>query len=250
MKSHTDASAVATVYNQFGQQYHDSRKQGHGRLFNEYLDMPATFSLLPDSLQGKKILDAGCGSGMYSRLLAQKAAVVTGVDISEKMIGIAQKETPPELSIQYSVGNLYSLPFSDKEFDLILCNYVLENIEDIGKVFKEFFRVLRSKSECIFSISHPLRAQSKKQIVDGKEEWVIADYFEEGMRMSDFGGGMMVPKYKRTLESYVKALTDAGFVISALLEPRPTPEGCTVDPENYEKAMRLPQLLTVKIVKV
>ena len=87
-----DAKIIADIYNKFGQAYHDSRKQDHGRLFNEYLDMPATFSLLPE-LKGKNVLDAGCGSGIYSRLLAQSGASVRGIDISDKMIGIAKKET-------------------------------------------------------------------------------------------------------------------------------------------------------------
>ncbi len=242
-----DAKKIAHVYDEFGQAYHNSRRGGHGRLFNEYIDIPSTLYLLPKNLKGKKVLDAGCGSGIYTQLLAQKGAIVTGIDISRKMIEIARKETPKELNVKYYVGNLYDLPFENKTFNLIICTYVLENIKNLAPVCEEFHRVLTKKGECIVTISHPIRAQSEKVDMGGKEVWVITDYFKKGMRDSDFGGGMMVPKYKRTLEDYMQAFLSAGFVLTNLLEPRPTRKGKEVDAVGYEKAMRLPQLLALKL---
>lgn len=244
-----DADEIAKVYNQHGQAYHQSRKSGHGRLFNELLDMPTTLSLLPERLDGYTLLDAGCGSGIYGQQLARRRAQVTGIDISKEMIEIAKKETPPDLKITYQVGNLYELPYKDSTFDFIICAYVLENIEDIARVFKEFYRVLKDEGKCIFSISHPLRALSEKVNRDGKEAWLITNYFDRSMRKSDFGSGMIVLKYKRPLEDYVKAFKNAGFLMEDLREPIPVKEGREVDPINYEKARRLPQLLTMKLVK-
>ena len=78
----------------------------------------------------------------------------------------------------------------------------------------------------------------------------MENYFEEGMRQSDFGGGMIVPKYKRPLETYVKALKSAGFFISDISEPQPIKKGKKIDVKGYETAMRLPQVLTVKLIKL
>lgn len=245
-----DAQTIAGLYNQFGQQYHDARTKGAGSLYNEFLDMPATMSLLPKNLKGLCALDAGCGSGIYCRLLAARGAVVTGIDVSETMIQIARKQTPVSSKITYVNGSLSTLPFEDSSFDLILCTYVLENIENISQVFAEFYRVITKNGECIFSISHPLRALSDKQTINGQETWVISNYFKEGMRQTELCGVMTVPKYTRTLETYVGAFTSAGFVLSSLLEARPVPEGKKIDPEKYATSMRLPQLLTVKLVKL
>jgi len=244
-----DSQAIAEVYNQHGAAYHQSRKGTSGRLHNEFIDMPATLSLLAASLKGKKILDAGCGSGIYSTLLAQKGAVVTGVDISSKMIEIAKKELPGKVAVTYLVGDLYDLPVKDQEFDIIVCAYVLENVEKLAPVFAEFNRVLKSKGNCVFSISHPLRANSKKIEKDGKQVWQVEDYFDRSLRHSDFGNGMIVPKYKRTLEDYVTALSGAGFLVKKILEPQPIKAGQKVDPVGYENAMRLPEILTVEIIK-
>lgn len=245
-----DSKEIAEVYNKFGRYYHDSRKNDSGRLYNEYIDIPATLSLLPDNVKNLKVLDAGCGSGIYANMVAKRGAKVVGIDVSEEMIKIASEETPKELGVEYTVGDLYKLPFQDGSFNLIICTYVLENIESLDKVFDEFNRVLTPQGRCILSISHPLRAQSTKSKKEDKEIWVIEDYYEAGMRKSDFGSGMIVPKYKRTLEEYVKAIKKSGFVVTDLLEPRPVKEGKDVDPVNYEKAMRLPQLLVMELKKI
>ncbi len=244
-----DPQEIADIYNQFGRTYHESRQSASGRLHNEYIDMPATWSLLPTDLTGKMILDAGCGSGIYAKLLAEKGATVYGVDISEEMIKIAKEETPPALTITYSVGDVQKLQFNDASMDIILATYVLENVPDLQKTFQEFYRVLKPGGSFIASMSHPLRAASTQNTADDKEIWMVTNYFEEGVRTSDFGGGMMVPKHKRTMQEYVETATAAGFTLKHLLEPTPTPEGKAVDEKGYEVAMRLPQILTIQLTK-
>lgn len=244
-----DARTIADIYNEFGESYHNSRKKASGRLHNEFIDVPTTIFLLPSDLKKTRILDAGCGSGIYAKMMAEKGANVTGIDVSSKMLEIAQRETPEEYQITYLIGDLYNLPFGNNSFDIVICTYVLENIKDILKIFQEFYRVLVPNGICIFSISHPIRANSVKESKDGKEVWTITDYFDEGMRLSDFGDGMVVPKYKRSIQSYVTALSSAGFVIQSILEPQPDEGGKQVDEKGYEKAMRLPQLLAMRLLK-
>lgn len=245
-----DSETIGAIYDQFGESYHQSRRNASGRLFNECIDMPATFSLLPTDLTGKRILDAGCGSGIYAQRLAERGAQVTGIDASRKMIEIAEREKPISLEINYLVGDLYDLPFQQEFFDGIICTYVLENVELLPTVFDEFYRVLKKGGFCIFTISHPFRAYADRVDQQGKEVWFLENYFERGVRQSNFGDGMIVPKYKRPLEDYVKACTSAGFVIKQLIEPRPVASGQQIDPRNYEIAMRLPQLMALELEKL
>lgn len=240
---------INEVYEKFGQQYHDSRKKGSGRLYNEYTEMPGTFSLLPKNLSNKIILDAGCGSGIYATILAKKKAKVVGVDISAKMIEIANKETPKNLGVQYKVGDISTLPFPKAKFDVVVCSYVIENVKEITKVFSEFNRVLKKNGVCVFSVSHPLRAQGLPVKVNGTMGRVISNYFEGGMRQSDFGHGMVVPKYKRTLEQYIKSIKKSGFVLEDLAEPKPLLGGKKLDPEGYEVGTRIPSVLIVRLIK-
>ncbi len=240
---------IRELYNKCGQEYHDSRREGPGRLHNEYIDQPALLKLLPKSLKNQRVLDAGCGSGLTSTLLAKRGAAVTGIDLSPTMIEIAEKETPARLPIEYLVGSITRLPFANNSFHLITCMYVLENIKNLSHVFKEFHRVLKPKGTVIFSISHPIKAQSTGMDPLGKKVRMIEDYFSSGIREADFGHGMIVPKFRRPLEAYTTAISKTGFLISELREPRPISAGKKVAPEGYEIASRLPQLLTMKLVK-
>lgn len=243
------SSQIAKIYNKHGRDYHQSRKEGKGRLNNEYIDIPTTFSLLPKNLKGSKVLDAGCGSGLYANKLAKKGAKVFGIDISTEMIKIAKEETPKKLGIEYVVSNLEKIKFKNNSFDIIICSYVLENIISIDKVFKEFYRILKKNGYCIFSMSHPLKAQSISTTIKGKKVRIIENYFEKGIRYPNFGNGMIVPKFKRPFEEYAKAINKAGFLISNILEPRPLAIAKKIDPNGYESANRIPEIITVKIVK-
>ena len=70
-----------------------------------------------DALEtGKKVLDICCASGTNSKILYEKGASVTGVDISKEMINITKKRVP---SIIFKVANMKHLPFSDNSFDVL-----------------------------------------------------------------------------------------------------------------------------------
>ena len=57
---------------------------------NALYERPATLSLLPP-VQGKRVLDAGCGPGVYAKLLASRGAMVVGFDRSPKMVALAKE---------------------------------------------------------------------------------------------------------------------------------------------------------------
>lgn len=247
-QSHGDAEEIARVYNQHGKAYHASRAK-KGRFFNEFLEMPATLSLIPDELTGKTLLDAGCGSGHYTRIMAERGAEVIGVDVSATMVDIAREETSEYKNIVYKVGDIYQLDLQNESMDWIICNYVIENVQDVDVVFAEFKRVLKPGGCCVFSISHPLRGTAEKELLDDSEVWKLKNYYDKGVRISDFGQGMKVKKYKRTIADYLNAAIEQGFVIKHVLEPQPIPSGEKNDAIAYEMAMRLPQLLIVKMFK-
>jgi len=100
---------------------------------------------------GAKVLDAGCGIGGSSRILAQEFKFnVTGIDIVEEFIATAQFLT--ELTgknhdfnnlIEFKQGSILEIPFPDGEYDAVLSQHTLMNIQEKDVVFKEFSRVLK-----------------------------------------------------------------------------------------------------------
>lgn len=90
---------------------------------------------------GKRVLDAGCGIGYGSNMLAGSgAAEVAGVDIAEPIIEVARQSAAP--GVTFSTGDVAALPFGSDSFDLVVCFEVIEHVEDTDAVLDELARVL------------------------------------------------------------------------------------------------------------
>ena len=121
---------------------------------NAYYERPATLSLLPE-VSGRRVLDAGCGSGVYSEWLLAHGAEVVGIDASPRMVDFARERTGGKATCH--VADLGApLPFLEREsFDIVVSPLVLEYIADWRAVFAEFHRILRPAGHVVFSVTHP-----------------------------------------------------------------------------------------------
>ena len=113
------------------------------------IELLKKINLAPDAL----VLDAGCGIGGSSRLLARQFdCQVIGIDLSDKFIPAANFLTQCmalENLVSFQQGSILDLPFEKNTFDAILCQHVLMNIKDKSKAVKEFFRVLKPGGKLI-----------------------------------------------------------------------------------------------------
>ncbi len=86
-------------------------------VYRDYLNTPAFFAMLP-SVEGLAGLDIGCGEGHNTRLLSERGARVTAIDIAEVFIAHAQEaENENPLGIDYQVASAVDLSFPDASFD-------------------------------------------------------------------------------------------------------------------------------------
>jgi 2-polyprenyl-3-methyl-5-hydroxy-6-metoxy-1,4-benzoquinol methylase len=99
---------------------------------------------------GLKVLDAACGEGYGSALLATVAASVTGVDVSPQAIEHARSRYSGN-SLEYRVADCLDLPFDDGTFDCVVSFETLEHLEAHDGLMKEFRRVLKPKGFLIIS---------------------------------------------------------------------------------------------------
>jgi SAM-dependent methyltransferase len=105
--------------------------------------------------RGLKVLDAGCGTGYGLRILQEAgAARVVGVDISADAVAQASEAISDE-HIEVLQADLKELPFSDGEFDLIVCFEVIEHVLERGTILDELTRILAA--EGVLCISTPNR---------------------------------------------------------------------------------------------
>jgi len=103
---------------------------------------------------GDKILDAGCGIGLYGFEYALKNKVsVTGVDLSKDKIKNAEelKESLRINNIKFLRGDLTNLDFEDESFDFVICSDVLEHIPNDQKAMKEIGRVLKKNGTLLLT---------------------------------------------------------------------------------------------------
>ncbi|MFW6053619.1 MAG: class I SAM-dependent methyltransferase, partial [Persicimonas sp.] len=104
---------------------------------NAYLERPATLALLPD-ISGRRVLDAGCGPGVYTEWLVDHGADVVGVDVSPRMVERARERLDGRVRIEQADLASDLDRFGDAEFDLVLSSLVLDYVRDVEAVFRQF----------------------------------------------------------------------------------------------------------------
>ncbi|MBD3232770.1 MAG: methyltransferase domain-containing protein [candidate division Zixibacteria bacterium] len=219
-------------------------RAGHD-IYRDHFNNPAFFNFIGD-IKGKKILDAGCGEGTNTRLLARQGGVVTAIDISEKLIAYAhQAEDEKPLGITYQVASYTNLSiFRDMEFDAVISTMALMDGPDFDQAFSEFHRVLKSPGDMFFSILHPCFMTRGLDWLEGKEirdnTLLVSHYFEgrpwidkwKFSHSPDSGSDDFVTTcyYSRTLTDYINGVINAGFNLVKIDEPRPSEAACTKFP--------------------
>lgn len=94
--------------------------------------------------QGLRVLDVGCGGGYTCEFLAQRGAMVTGIDRPAACIEAAQCHAEAMgLTIDYQVGMGETIPFEDDCFDVVVCVDVLEHVKSPAATVTEIGRVLK-----------------------------------------------------------------------------------------------------------
>jgi SAM-dependent methyltransferase len=204
--------------------------------YNALYERPATLALLPP-VDGLRVLDAGCGSGLYCELLADRGARVTGIDQSAKMLEHARRRLAGR-EVDLHVADLREpLPFADGSFDGIVSALVLHYLRDWSTPLAEFRRVLRPDGWLVFSTHHP-----GSDVLHYRPE----RYLEVEEREDMIGWAGLIRFYRRPMSRIVNDLADAGFAIERMEEPEPTDAFRRLKPENYERILRQPEFLFIR----
>lgn len=188
-------------------------------LLNEYYERPAMLALAGD-VTGRRILDAGCGSGPLSAALRAKGATIAAFDGSAEMVAIARRRLGDDVPV--TVADLAApLPFADGEFDDVVASLVPHYLEDWAGPLAELRRVLKPGGRLILSVNHPL-----VRVFTHPDE----DYFATRSYSDEFefaGETATLTFWHRPLHAMTDAFTAAGFDIAVVDEPAPssdTPE--------------------------
>lgn len=230
-----DLSEVAAYWEANAETWTRHARAGQD-IYRDVLNTPAFLAMLPP-IRGLDGLDVGCGEGSNTRELARRGARKHAVNVAPTFIRHAgEAELADPLGIAYRVADGTALPFADASFDFVTAFMSLMDMPDQGQALREAHRVLRPGGFLQFSILHPCFAPPHRKVLreaDGQVRAVeVAGYFdetagrvetwwfstlspEERERVAPF----RVPRFHRTLSSWVEMICGAGLVIQQFGEP-------------------------------
>jgi ubiquinone/menaquinone biosynthesis C-methylase UbiE len=207
-------------------------------------------------VSGLTVLDAGCGTGYLTKLLADRGAKVIGVDLSERMIEVARAQSPGIDFRVDSCSELSTIP--DSAFDLLVSNYVLMDTPDLDGTLRAFHRVLKPGGAAVLVFSHPCFPQGAGVVGisedgDGVTYAWSFPYFTRRKCIdppwSHFTTDFIW--FHRPLSDYWRAFKSAGFTIEEFDEPRVTEEryGLAESPSKLQRNKVRPYSVAFKLRK-
>ena len=131
--------------------WYDSLLEGNDDTYQSKVILPNLIRNL-SLKKGERVLDIACGQGFFSRELYKQGAEVSGVDISKKLIKIAEKNSPRQ--IYFHSTNVSTMPmFENNYFDKVVCKSVLYTFtrDEQRRILKEFYRILKPGGKIVIS---------------------------------------------------------------------------------------------------
>ncbi len=239
------------MYDKYGAEYQKSRDLNvPERSFNEYLELPNMVKAV-GNIKAKKLLDIGCGAGIHLREYAKKGARVYGMDISKTMLDLAANNCP---EAELKLGSLFKLPFSKSFFDVVTASLCVDYVDDLDKVFRQVHKVLKKNGLFFYSNESPVNMARERYEDDsvlikglgvfkdkksGKSVF-LGNAWKEKLCEWDMIPGMKMKTYRKTFQTQLHALVNAGFELLDFIDCRPVPAFKKYNPEGYKLFSKMP----------
>jgi len=228
-----------TAYDELADSYAEEVRENP---YNAHMEFPATTSLLPD-VAGERVLDAGCGTGVYTEWLLDQGADVVGIDASEAMLAHARERVGDRAAFyRADLGKPLDVLETDA-CDGVVSPLALGYVADWRQPFGEFARVLKPGGFLVFSTAHPLD-QFPPDDPEMGDDPGDANYYEVERRVKEWE--VDVPYYRRPFGEVINPLLETGFRLERVVEPQPTEAFAEAWPERYEKESRYPVFVCVR----
>ena len=202
---------------QAGQWIAWARKPGHDSYWRFH--RAQFLQLLPPP--GRRTVDIGCGEGRLTRDLKALGHDIVGIDTSPSLVAAARKLDP---SMDIRLADATALPFEDASVDLAIAFMSLHDIDAMSAAVREVARVLETGGRFCLAIVHPINSAGRFQASAADASFVIkGDYlatFGYADAVERDGLSMTFHSEHRPIETYFRALEEAGLLVEALREPK------------------------------
>jgi SAM-dependent methyltransferase len=198
-------------------------------------------------VDGRRILDLGCGAGSGAVALAKAGARVIAVDEDVSNVAAARDNADREgVRVETHHGPLPELAFVRADtIDAAVSVYGLAAADDLDRIFRQVHRVLKPERPLVFSLPHPAFTLLDP---DGGEPMLRRTWWDSSPVAWSVGAGGSEPDRPRTLSGLFASLGRANFRVDALAEPEPDRAAAG---DGWSDAMRwVPPTLIVRARKV
>lgn len=196
---------------------------------NTYKSRNDFFAMIDDTIisdiKNKNVLDLGCGPGEDAVFYTGKGLTYYGLDASDEMCKICQKNQSVFEIRNESFSDIVS--YGDKQFGLIVSKYAIQTEVEISPIYDQVYRMLDDQGYFVFLFVHPFR-----QFIEKKKQG--KDYYKkEFVESIIFDGKIVVTEPSHTLSEYINKNFLSKFELIDICEGSDFPESEQVNGDIY-----------------
>lgn len=206
--------------------------------YNAHYDRPAVLGLLGD-VSGCRVLDVGCGSGLYAEELTRRGANVVAFDSSSKLVNLARRRVSGRADIRvHDLADPIEW-LADDSIDQAVMALVLHHLAHPVSALREIHRTLKPGGRVVVSTVHPTA------------DWqqLGGSYFTDEMLDGTWNSGWEARFRRAPLTVWCAEFREAGFVIERLVEPLPAESMRERFPETFDKLSNAPFFIVFVLQK-
>ena len=169
------------------------------------------------AIDAGEVLDLGCGSGRITRSLAQEGLLVTGADISSRMLDVAARE-PGGDQVTWMLQDAerpFPLPLDGERFDAVISSSVLEYLTDPRPALEEIARLLKPGGWTLFTVPDPRHPKRRRERLQRSILWLAPlSWLAKRTPARDYARYLELSVSRPPVDRWIGLATEAGLLVA------------------------------------